>query len=266
MLLAVDVGNTHMVLGVYDGERLCDHWRLETRVARPADEYLVLFGALLGKAGLLEDQIEDMIVSTVVPPLQDTLGEVGEALLGHSPTFVGPGVRTGMPILYDSPREVGADRIVNAVAAYERWPQGLIVVDFGTATTFDVVSPKGEYIGGAICPGMGISMDALFQHAAKLPRVDLARPARVIGKNTVASMQSGLVFGYVGLVDGLVERMRSELDHPSTVVATGGLAHLVAEESAVIDHVDSLLTLRGLRLIHVRHSARDSFSSRSKSA
>ncbi len=257
MLLAVDVGNTHMVLGAFDGESLRDYWRLETRTRRPADEYLVLIHQLLGGASLSSKEIEDMIVSTVVPPLQDTLGEVGLRLLGRAPTFVGPGIRTGMPILYDNPREVGADRIVNAVAAFERWKEGLIVVDFGTATTFDVISPRGEYMGGAICPGISISMDALFHHAAKLPRVDLRRPERVVGRNTVASMQSGLVFGYLGLVDGIVERMRAEIDFEPIVVATGGLAPLVAEESRTIEHVAPLLTLEGLRLIYERNLGRE---------
>jgi type III pantothenate kinase len=254
VLLAIDVGNTHMVLGVYDGERLCADWRLETRPDRPADEYAVLFRALLQGAGLDTGRVNAVIVSTVVPPLQHTLSRTAERLFSVKPLFVGPGIRTGMPILYDNPREVGADRIVNAVAAFERWRQGAIVVDFGTATTFDVISPRGEYVGGAICPGIGISMDALFHHAAKLPRVELRLPEKVIGRNTVASMQSGLLYGYVGLVDGIVARMREEVDYPVKVVATGGLAPLMASPSATIEMVDELLTLKGLRLIFERNA------------
>ncbi len=260
MLLAVDIGNTNIVLGVFEGDRLCDHWRLETRSERPSDEYLILIEALLKGTGLAASDIDAMIISTVVPPLQDTLCEVGLSLLNCPPLFVGPGIRTGMPILFENPREVGADRIVNAVAAFERCRQGVIVVDLGTATTLDVVSPKGEYIGGTICPGIGISMDALFRHAAKLPRVDLKRPDSVVGRNTISSMQSGLLFGHVSLIDGLVGKIRSELGYPTRVIATGGLASLIAKESTTIDHVDPFLTLEGLRLIHGRNTHKASIS------
>ncbi len=253
MLLAIDVGNTHIVLGVYEGEQLRDHWRIETRRERPGDEYGVLVQQLLGGADLDPEAIDAIVVSTVVPPLHDTLGRMGERFFHLRPLFVGPGIRTGMPVLYDNPREVGADRIVNAIAAYEAHHTGLIVVDFGTATTLDCVTPKGEYLGGAICPGVGISLDALFHHASKLPRIEVARPEKVVGRNTVASMQSGILYGYVGMVDGLVTRMREEIGFPVRVVATGGLAALVAGESTTVDEVDELLTLRGLRIVHERN-------------
>lgn len=254
MLLAIDVGNTHTVLGVFEGERLIHHWRLETRKHRPADEHAVLVRLLFGEEGLDVDDVAGSVVSTVVPPLHPTWDAALRRLFGHEPLFVGPGIRSGMPILYDNPREVGADRIVNAVAAWERFQRGLIIVDFGTATTFDCVTPKGEYLGGAIAPGIGISMDALFHHAAKLPRVELAMPPRVVGRNTVASIQSGLLHGYVALVDGVVDRMRDELGFACTVVATGGLAPLIAEHARTIEIVDELLTLEGLRLLHRRNA------------
>jgi type III pantothenate kinase len=197
--------------------------------------------------------VDAVAVSSVVPPLQLVIEQMCERYFRARPMFVGPGVKTGMPILYDNPREVGADRVVNAVAAFEKWRSGLVVVDFGTATTFDAVSPKGEYLGGAICPGIAISMEALFRNASKLPRVEFARPPQVVGKNTVASMQSGLVYGYVGLVDGICARMADELGFAPKVVATGGLAALVAGVSKAITEVDEHLTLQGLRLLHERN-------------
>ena len=250
MLLAIDVGNTNTVLGVFEGTSLRHQWRVETSPSRTYDEYGILFTQLFAGSGLDPSKVDAMAIASVVPPLAFTLEQMAQRYFGRKPLFIGPGVKTGMPILYDDPREVGADRVVNAVAAHAKWKTGLVVVDFGTATTFDAVSPRGEYLGGAICPGVSISMEALFRHAAKLPRVEFARPAHVVGKNTVASIQSGLVFGYVALVDGICARMQDELGFPVKVVATGGLAPLVAGLSRAISEVDEHLTLEGLRLVY----------------
>jgi type III pantothenate kinase len=253
MLLALDVGNTNTVIGVFDGQALVTHWRLSTRREGTRDEYGILIKGLFDFGGLGFQAVSAVIISSVVPPLQGPLEEMARQYFGVEPMVVGPGIKTGMPILYESPREVGADRIVNAVAAFEAYGGPCIVVDFGTATTFDAISARGEYVGGVICPGIGISSEALFQHAAKLPRVDISRPKIVIGRNTVGSMQAGLYYGYLSLVEGVVARMRAELGGKAAVVATGGLAQLLLTESTAVDHVDPLLTLTGLRILFERN-------------
>jgi type III pantothenate kinase len=256
MLLAIDVSNTHTKLGVYDHERLVHHWRVQTQTERTADEYAALLLGLFAAASLTPASITGVIVSSVVPPINLTIEDLCQRFFGHPAVWVGPGVRTGMPILYDNPREVGADRIVNAVAAYERLHTAAIVIDFGTATTFDYVTAKGEYAGGVIVPGIGISLEALGSRTAKLPKVELVRPPRVVGKNTVHAIQSGVVNGYTALVDGLVARIREENDPAARVLATGGFGKLVAATSSTIESVDDFLTLDGLRIIYQRHSNR----------
>ena len=253
MLLAIDVGNTNISYGVLDGPKLVLHLRSASVPSRTADEYAVLVRQMLTLRGVNSGQIDGAIIASVVPPLTDTMvGLVSEAF-GCTPLVVGPGIKTGMPILYEDPREVGADRIVNAVAGYA-WAQGgAVVVDFGTATTFDCVSPAGEYLGGAIAPGIQISAEALFARAARLHRVEIARPAEAVGRNAVGSMQSGIVYGYAGLVDGLCRRLVRELAFPCRVLATGGLAGLIAPETECIEHVDPNLTLTGLYLLYERN-------------
>jgi type III pantothenate kinase len=253
MLLTIDVGNTNIVYGLFDGEALIHQFRVESSRSRTADEYAVALRALLDMHGVDPRGVDAAIVASVVPSLTEPMVGLVRRAFGRDAMVVGPGMRTGMAILYENPREVGADRIVNAVAAYERVKGGVIVVDFGTATTFDCVTPKGEYLGGVIAPGMQISADALFARAAKLPRVEIARPPKVVGRNTVHSMQSGIVYGYVGLVDGMVERLLAELGYPCGVIATGGLASLVAPLSKTIGEVDDVLTLVGLRLLYERN-------------
>jgi len=249
MLLVIDVGNTNTVLGLYRGEELLRSWRLHTDRARTADEWALTVHELFGLAGLDFPVVEEVIISCVVPPVLFAVEELCREYFRLEPWVVGPGIRTGMPILYDNPQEVGADRIVNAVAAYARQRRSLIVVDFGTATTFDVISARGEYLGGAIAPGLAISAEALFQRASKLPRVEIACPPQVVAKNTVNSMQAGLFYGYVGLVDGIVARMKQELGEEPYVLATGGLAGVVAPFSQTINEVEANLTLEGLRII-----------------
>jgi type III pantothenate kinase len=252
-LLAIDIGNTNTVLGIYEDEELVADWRLETNERRTADEYAVLIHGLMALEGFDSGRIEAGIAASVVPPAVHAIRELFERHLDAKALIVGPGIKTGMPILYENPREVGADRIVNAVAAYERYHSGCIVVDFGTATTWDVVTPKGEYLGGVIAPGPMISAEALYERASKLPRVEITRPARVVGRNTVASMQSGLFYGYAGMVDAVVERIRTEVAFETLCVATGGLAPLIAAESRAIEAADPLLTLRGLKVLFERN-------------
>ena len=253
MLLAIDIGNTNTVLGLFEGRTLKADWRLETRASRTGDEYAALVATLFGLRGLAFASVDAAVVSSVVPPALFPIEQLCRRHLGVDPLIVGPGTKTGMPILYENPREVGADRIVNAVAAHQRWPGGAIVVDFGTATTFDVVTARGEYAGGVIAPGLMVSADALFHATAKLPRVEIVRPKNAIGRNTVASIQSGLVFGYAGLVDAIVGRIQAEVDFQPRVVGTGGLATLIAAESKTIQECDDMLTLQGLALIYERN-------------
>src|SRR5438445_3840551 len=285
MLLVLDVGNTNTVLGVFARgakaesaetesgkaplyERLAANWRVATIQTQTVDEYGVLFRNLFAMGDLKASDIRGIVISSVVPPLDSTLREVCERYFNSKQLFIEPGIKTGMPVLYDNPAEVGADRIVNSVAAFEKYGGPCVSVDFGTATTFDCVSAKGEYMGGVICPGIGISAEALFGRTARLQRVDIRKPARIIGTNTVVSMQSGLYYGYLGLVDGVLELLLKEMGKETKVVATGGLASLIGTGSKYIKNVDDFLTLEGLRIIWERNVAgkREMPSPKSKAA
>lgn len=259
MLLAIDVGNTNIVLGVFDGKALAQSWRLTTLRERTADEVGILLMQLFSHRRIDPGLIDAIVLASVVPPLTGVIVAMGERYFKVRPLVVEPGIETGMPVLYENPAEVGADRIVNGVAAYEEFgrsgPRAVIVVDFGTATTFDAISAAGEYLGGVICPGVQISADALFQRAARLPRIDVQKPKQIIGRTTVASMQSGLFFGYVGMVEGIVQRIRRELGEPLITVATGGLADVIAAETQVIERVSPDLTLHGLRIVWERQQS-----------
>lgn len=254
MLLVIDVGNTNVVLGVYRGKELVDFWRIGTDKEKTSDEYSVLIDQLFNYKGLDRRKVKDVIISSVVPDIMHSLENTIIKLFKINPLVVGPGVKTGMNVRYDNPRQVGADRIVNAVAAYEKYNGPLIVIDFGTATTFCAISSKGEYLGGTIAPGIKISSEALFQRASKLPRVELIKPGKTICKNTVNSMQSGIIYGYAGLVEQIVKKMKREFKSKGVkVIATGGLATLIDSETECIDKIDKFLTLEGLQIIFERN-------------
>jgi len=250
MLLVIDIGNTNIVFGVYNDDKLVNHWRLSTAIQKTVDEYAILLNSLLYFEKIKLNEIDSAIISCVVPPLLIPFEILCRKYVFIKPIIVEPGIKTGMPIQYENPQEVGADRIVNAVAGYEKFKKSLIIVDFGTATTFDYITPKGDYMGGAIAPGIMISLEALFERASKLPRVELIRPKTIIGKNTVHAMQAGITYGYVSLVDGIVNKMKEEVKTNPYVIATGGLASMVYKESNTVDEVDEFLTLKGLKILY----------------
>lgn len=253
MIFVLDVGNTNTVLGVYENDKLVHHWRIETSRNKTEDEYGMIVKNLLQHVGITFKDFNGIIISSVVPPIMFSLERMCNKYFGINPIVVGPGIKTGLNIKYENPREVGADRIVNAVAAIREYGSPLIIVDFGTASTYCYINEKKQYMGGAIAPGVGISTEALYSRAAKLPRIEIARPEGIIGKTTVSAMQAGILYGYVGQVEGIVERMKQESKEKPKVIATGGLAELIAKESNVIDIVDPFLTLKGLYLIYTKN-------------
>ncbi|SMO80824.1 type III pantothenate kinase [Melghirimyces algeriensis] len=253
MLMAMDVGNTHIVLGIYKGDELLYHWRVHTDKNSTEDEYGMRLKGLFNHVGIGLEEIDGVVICSVVPPLTHVLKMLIRKYFRVTPVIVGPGVKTGLNIQYENPREVGADRIANAVAALDRYGPPVIVVDFGTATTFCFINEKGHYVGGAITPGIYVSTEALYQRASQLTRVEIVQPDSVVGRNTVKAVQAGVFYGYVGVVDGIVSRMKAEMKQKPTVVATGGLAELICGETRTIDKVDPLLTLKGLKLIYERN-------------
>jgi type III pantothenate kinase len=253
MLLGIDIGNSNIVLGAFEGSKLLHHWRLPSRQQSTSDEFAITLRSLFDLVGLKPEQVSDSIISCVVPPLVPIFERACTKLFDRGPLVVGPGIRTGMPIRVDNPREVGADRIVNSVCAYELLGGPVIAIDFGTATSFDCISRAGEFVGGVIFPGMQVALEALVSRASKLSTVEIVRPPNVIGRNTTHSLQSGMLFGYAGIVDTMVSRMRAELGEDARVIATGGLAHLIASEAETIERVEPYLTLEGLRLIFERN-------------
>ena len=257
MLLAININNTQIKVGGYDGADLLVHWRIATDLDKTDDEYAMILRGLFQYAGLEFPAVESAAISSVVPPLTEVFERLCSRYFGVTPLVVGPGVRTGMRILYEHPKEVGADRICNAIAVYEKHGGPAIVVDFGTATTFTAVSAEGDFLGGAIAPGIGISVDALAEHTAQLPRVELSKPKTVIGRSTVTAMQAGIIFGFVGQVEEIVRRIRAELGVQAVTVATGGWAELIVDDCRCFDHLDPLLTLEGLRIIDERNRTAD---------
>lgn len=253
MIFVLDVGNTNTVLGVYEEDVLKFHWRIETSRHKTEDEYGMVIKSLFEHVGISFDQIDGVIISSVVPPIMFALERMCQKYFGVKPLIVGPGIKTGLNIKYENPREVGADRIVNAVAGIHDYGSPLIIVDFGTATTYCYINEDKQYMGGAIAPGISISTEALYSKAAKLPRIEISRPDGIIGKNTVSAMQSGILYGYVGQVEGIVSRIKAQSKKEPTVIATGGLATLIANESTAIDVVEPFLTLKGLQLIYKRN-------------
>lgn len=255
VILVVDIGNTNIVLGMYEGSELLHHFRISTSRQTTSDEYGVMIYNLFRMAGVEAERIEGVMISSVVPPIVGVIEQMCRTYLKKTPLVVGPGIKTGLNLRYENPREIGADRIVNAVAAVELYGGPVVVVDFGTATTFDCIDAQGTYLGGAIVPGIGISTEALYQRASKLPRIELEKPKKVIGRNTVHAMQSGIIYGYAGQVDGIVKRIRQEMNTELQVIATGGLAPLICAETESVREVNPLLTLEGLRLIYERNKA-----------